>query len=73
MRHEPCALYEVECNVVRELDSVRLRGVSLHLVDARSLVGRFNLVATVAAECLVSEHLAVDTSGEGVEGSLVRC
>ena len=52
---------------------MRLRGVSLHLVDARRLIGRLHLVAAVAAECLVSEHLAVDTSGEGVEGSLVRC
>jgi hypothetical protein len=46
--------------------------VTLRLVDARRLVGRLHLVAAVAAECLVSEHLAVDTSGEGVEGSLVR-
>jgi len=72
MRHEPCALYEVERNVLGEVDSMRLRGVSSHLVDARRLIGRLHLVAAVAAECLVSEHLAVDTSGEGVEGSLVR-
>jgi hypothetical protein len=57
------AANDVERDVGGEVDAVRLEGVSPYLVHARRLVGRSHLVAALAAECLVSEHVAAVSSG----------
>jgi hypothetical protein len=62
MRCGACAADEVERDIAREVDSVRLRRVISHLADARRLIGGLHLVTAVAAESLVSEHVAADTS-----------
>jgi len=41
---------------------MRLRGVTPDLLDESVFVGGPDLVAAVTAECLASEHFAVDTA-----------
>ena len=66
-RAEACAPDDVERQLDRQVDSVRFRGVSSYGVHAPGLVLRLNFVAAVAAECLVSEHVAADTASAWLE------
>ena len=60
-RPRPCASDDVEREIDREVDPVRLPGVLPDRIHAGGFVGSPNLVPAVAAECLVSEHVAADT------------
>ena len=60
-RDELGAADKVERELDRKIDSVRLPGMSPNRVYAGELAICPNLVAAVAAECLVSEHVAADT------------
>jgi hypothetical protein len=65
---EPCLPDDPERELDRELDSVRLPGVPSDLLDGSVLVARPNLVAAVAAERLVTGHIAADTSDVRLDG-----
>jgi len=56
------ALRELARKLDRERDAMRLRGVEPDLLDEVVFVGGPDLVAAVTAECLASEHFAVDTA-----------
>jgi hypothetical protein len=55
---ERCVPGKVERKLDREVDSVRLSGVSSDCFDESVLVERPNLVTAVAAECLASENMS---------------
>jgi hypothetical protein len=66
-RPQPCATDDVERKLGRQVDSMRVRGVPPDLLDAGGFVIGVNLVAAVAAQCLVSKHVAADTGSLRLE------
>ena len=65
---EPCVPDDLACEFDGELDCVRLPSMPSDFLDGSVLVTRTNLVAAVAAECLVTEHVVADTSDVRLDG-----
>ena len=57
----PCAPGDLKRELDRELDAVRLLGMTSDRRHEGVVVIRPDVVAAVAAECLASEHVAADT------------
>ena len=63
----PCAAGDLKRELDRELDPVRLPGMTSDRRHEGVVVVGPDLVAAVAAECLASEHVAADTPAVQLE------